>query len=242
MIDDHKSIEHHSIDAIKISMSASKTTEHRSNISSSDTGRRERNRAAKRARILAAARELFSEHGFDGATARDISRRAGVATGTLFLYVNDKRELLFEILAEDAEGLFRLGSRAADGARTLPDAIMSLFGPFFDYYARQPALARSILEELFLRPHEPDRMGIFSREHASHVARLVGAAKERGEVRSDVSVAAATRACFAHYAFWIQAWLGSNQVNRVQFETRLHEALVLQLRGAGLPPAIQSEV
>lgn len=214
-------------------MTLSTPTEQRSVKASREGGRRERNREAKRARIVEAARALFAERGFEGATARDISRRAGVATGTLFLYVEDKRELLFVVLAEDAERLFSHGARAATRARSLPDALMALFGPFFDYYADQPALARSILEELFLRPHEPQRMGAFSREHASHLAKLVAAAKERGEVRPDVPVAAATRACFAHYAFWIQAWLGSGQVNRVQFETRLREALALQLAGLG---------
>ncbi len=207
--------------------------EHRSEKSPAGDSRRARNRESKRARIVEAARSLFAERGFEGATARDISRRAGVATGTLFLYVEDKRELLFLVLAADATRLFERGARAASRARSLPEALLALFGPFFDYYAEQPALARSILEELFLRPHEPERMGAFSREHASHLAKLVAAAKERGEVRADVSVASATRACFAHYAFWVQAWLGSGQVNRVQFETRLREALALQLTGLG---------
>ena len=110
-------------------MSVISNTEHRSTKDSFPEGRRERNRAAKRARILAAARELFAERGFEGATARDISRRAGVATGTLFLYVSDKRELLFEVLAEDSERLFRQGARLADRAQSLPDGLMALFGP-----------------------------------------------------------------------------------------------------------------
>ena len=49
------------------------------------SGLRERNRADKLGRILAAGRELFARDGFDATTSRAIAQQAGIGTGTLFL-------------------------------------------------------------------------------------------------------------------------------------------------------------
>ena len=60
----------------------------------SSLGRRERNKLAKLARIMAAAGELFAEHGIDDVTTQQIAAAADIATGTLFLYAKTKGELL----------------------------------------------------------------------------------------------------------------------------------------------------
>ena len=52
-------------------------------------GLRERNKREKLVRIRAAARALFAKRGFEATTAREICERAGIGTGTLFLYVKD---------------------------------------------------------------------------------------------------------------------------------------------------------
>ena len=66
--------------------------------------RRESNKLQKRRRILSAARAVFTESGYDGANIREIAKRAGVATGTIFLYAPDKRELLLWVISEDLVG------------------------------------------------------------------------------------------------------------------------------------------
>lgn len=72
-------------------------------------GRRERNMAAKLARISDAARRLFFERGFDDVTTAEIADAADVATGTVFRYAPTKGELLvlvyngiFEAAMDDA--------------------------------------------------------------------------------------------------------------------------------------------
>jgi TetR/AcrR family transcriptional regulator, repressor of fatR-cypB operon len=53
----------------------------------------------KEARLLQAALELFVEKGFHGTTIPEIARRAGVATGTVYLYFDGKERLVNAILA-----------------------------------------------------------------------------------------------------------------------------------------------
>ncbi len=48
---------------------------------------------ARKAAILAAAREMIAESGFDGVTMSGLAKRAGLAKGTLYLYVRTKEEL-----------------------------------------------------------------------------------------------------------------------------------------------------
>lgn len=194
-------------------------------------GRREQNKRAKWARIERAARAEFAKHGFEAAALRAIAARARVATGTLFLYARDKRELLFLVFQDEARRIFADARGAARGDVALVDALMGLFGRFLDFYARDPELSAAILREFFFRPYEPERLGALTREYGALVAELVDAARARGEIRSDVPATVAANALFAHYAYWVQAWLGSRLVSREQAATRLAESLALQIEG-----------
>ena len=46
-----------------------------------------------RAQILEAALDLFSRQGYRGTSIRDISKAAGVSTGSVYHHFNDKEEL-----------------------------------------------------------------------------------------------------------------------------------------------------
>lgn len=54
--------------------------------------------AMRRAAILAAALDEFSERGFAAARLDDVARRAGVAKGTIYLYFEDKEALFQELI------------------------------------------------------------------------------------------------------------------------------------------------
>ena len=54
------------------------------------TGRRERTKAANRAALVAAARDVFGELGFEAVAVRDIVRRTDLASGTFYNYFADK--------------------------------------------------------------------------------------------------------------------------------------------------------
>lgn len=65
------------------------------------TGRRERKKAATRAVILNAAQELFLERGFDRVSVREIADKADVSPTTVFTHFPQKEALLF--YEEDAQ-------------------------------------------------------------------------------------------------------------------------------------------
>ena len=76
-----------------------------------------------RAKVLAAARRLFSEEGYEGATIRDIAAAAGMSTGAVFANFTDKSDLFREIMIDRHGGAGRRHARrrrAAAAASTTP--------------------------------------------------------------------------------------------------------------------------
>ncbi len=122
----------------------------------SSGGRRERNKQEKLQRIVAAARDLFAEHGAAEVTTQQIADRADVATGTLFLYARNKGELLLLVHNSTyAEALDR-GRRAAQDQPVLLDAAMAIVSPIVECNREQPENGRSYLREVvFGDPAEP---------------------------------------------------------------------------------------
>ena len=59
----------------------------------------------KRTQILQAALALFAEYGFRGTSTAEISKRAGVATGTLFHHFKSKEDLIEELYMDAKSGL-----------------------------------------------------------------------------------------------------------------------------------------
>jgi AcrR family transcriptional regulator len=70
-------------------------------------GKREKNKEQTKERILRAALELFREKGFEGTTTKEISRRSGIAEGTLFNYFKTKEDLALYFFQKETEGLIK---------------------------------------------------------------------------------------------------------------------------------------
>lgn len=62
--------------------------------------RSEGEKEARKAMIMAAAREMIADIGFDGVTMSGLAKRAGLAKGTLYLYVRSKEELFLALFVE----------------------------------------------------------------------------------------------------------------------------------------------
>jgi len=72
---------------------------------------------ARRAAIVAAAREAFIEHGYDQASLRDIAKRAGITHQGLLRHFSGKSELLLEVLRQrDTTARARVDELAVVGA------------------------------------------------------------------------------------------------------------------------------
>ena len=103
------------------------------------TGKREHTKAVNRLAILAAAREVFGEMGFEAATVRDIIRRTSLSVGAFYNYFRSKEEV-FAALADDGARRFKpiLHAQAAK-ATDFESYLRAGVRAYFDFIAGEHA-------------------------------------------------------------------------------------------------------
>lgn len=101
---------------------------------------------ATRRRILDAAEEVFGEYGYYEASISEITRRAGVAQGTFYIYFRTKREIFAELVEDIGK---RLSVAIRGATRGITDrAVVERYGfkAFFEFVATHRRIY-SILQE-----------------------------------------------------------------------------------------------
>lgn len=85
---------------------------------------------AVRRRILAAAVDLFAEHGYDATSVSQVINRAGVAKGGFYHHFASKDDLLYavygDLIERQLEGMQRILAQRMPPAQTLRALIMDL--------------------------------------------------------------------------------------------------------------------
>ncbi len=137
-----------------------------------------------REKVLQAAREMFIERGYEGATIRDIARAAGMSTGAVFASFTDKPELFDAILSEDFAALVDPMQDAATTAPSAREALVAMFGVAYRMHAAQLPLIQAALAASWTRTPEAEQL---RRETMRPVRALVTEALERGVDRGELS-------------------------------------------------------
>lgn len=201
--------------------------------------RRERNKQEKRGRIVAAGRALFSRKGFAATTTAEIAVRAGIGSGTLFLYFASKEELLVEIFREQMDGVVDRAFATLPKRAPLLDEIAHVYGAMVVFHERDPELARAFVKEmLFAGEATTARVVEFIERLAERIAARVALRQGRGELDAAVSAKLVADNCFALFIARLQKWLGvEGRLASEEHLARLREAFALQLRGLERRPA-----
>jgi len=153
-------------------------------------GLRQAAKQATRERVLAAARDLFDEIGYEDATIRMIAQRAGVSVGSVFTTFSGKTEILSQVMDERLENLY------AELDRVLPflrghtaDRLRSIMAVHYSFETRRVRLFMAYITASYgvtadqgMRPlgRNPRLRGMLAD------TLMVGV--ERGEVRPDIDV------------------------------------------------------
>ncbi len=104
--------------------------------------RTDQDKEIKRRRLVDAARVLFSQRGYQGASIGDITAEAGVSTGTFYLYFSSKTEIFRCLNIEGIgilEGLIVESIKSedmssVDSLRAIAAAYLLFFENYRDYY------------------------------------------------------------------------------------------------------------
>ena len=101
-----------------------------------------------RAKILAAAEELFAARGFAGTSIRDIARSAGVNPAMIHYYFGNKEGLYRAIIESAASTIRALLITATSSAQTLEETLSRFVSGYANYIFSHPNLARVLHREL----------------------------------------------------------------------------------------------
>lgn len=197
-------------------------------------GLRERNKRQKFENIRRAAQELFKEKGYEATTTREIAERAGIGTGTLFLYARDKQDLLLMVYLETIEKLIEESFASLPPEQPLLDRLVTIFSHFLRFYALDPETARLYLQALtFQKGLEGPRLEA-ARQIAGFQQKLTDCleqARQRGEVGPDVDTDQASRNLFGLYFQALAGWLGGFADLETTINHSLRNAFALQISG-----------
>lgn len=104
--------------------------------------------ADARARILAAATEVFATIGFSGARVDDIAERAGINKAMLYYHVGDKERLYATVLTETIDRGFAELRAATEKAETPEQKLECILDTFAEFGTSNPFFVPIMLREI----------------------------------------------------------------------------------------------
>lgn len=146
---------------------------------------------SRRADLMAAARRIFAERGYHETTVEDVTRAAGVAKGTFYLYFQEKREIFLAVIRELLDQVKAIGVEAGElGPGEHPLAFMrraeTAAERLMEIFQDNKALARlAYRESMGMDPALDHMIRTFYREVAEIEATNIRRAQQAGLIRRD---------------------------------------------------------
>ena len=141
----------------------------------------------KRKLISEAAIEVFAEKGFNQARISDVSKRAGVADGTIYLYYKNKDDLLLSIFEDAMQLLFDGVKNELDKVDGPSEKIRTFVHTHFALVGANRSLAAVLQVELrqsnkFFKGYRPEILW----RYLGLLADIVRDGQESGEFRQEL--------------------------------------------------------
>ena len=153
-------------------------------------GLRQLAKQATRERVLAAARDLFDEIGYEDATIRMIAQRAGVSVGSVFTTFAGKTEILSQVMDERLEALYAELDRILPALRgATVDRLRSIMAVHYGFETRRLRLFVAYITASYRWSADQDVIPLGRNTHMKGMlAQILLAGIERGEVREDADI------------------------------------------------------
>ena len=175
--------------------------------------RREQAKVERQAKILRAARMLFTELGYEAATLNQIAALAGLGKGTIFNYVTDKRDLIFLIFHEDISSLLDRALAESKKRQGFSEKIFGIAELHYRFYAQTPKLSRLLLTEVGFHSEgvHLDRFRELRGVLIKAIERLVIEAQKDGVLSKDETAGFIASQIFFAFSTAVREWLTTSQ-------------------------------
>ena len=198
-----------------------------------------------RARILAAAVDVFAEHGYEGAATREICGRAGVNGAALNYHFRSKELMWLAVCEEVSTRLQRIAFASVSLEPTPRDALRRFLGSLFDALAADPRPAQIMVWAAMQRTDFERTLEAF-RPFVDVARGYFVSAQRAGLLSPDIDVQVVLPILFAQFVYPFvgqegQRWMFGGDPSEPKFAARLRALLIhsadLLL---GLQPAAES--
>lgn len=158
---------------------------------------RERKKIQKRQRILDAAIKVIAKNGFHGTTVAEVASEAQVADGTIYLYFQNKDDLLITIFEETMDRFISQGLEVIEQMPSPMKKLSAIVDLHLSSMGSNEDLAAVFQIEL---RHSIHTMKKFSqtklREYFQIIENVIEEAQAAGEIRKDLDAWTAVKVVF----------------------------------------------
>jgi AcrR family transcriptional regulator len=196
-------------------------------------GQREKNKIDKLRRIKEAARDLFLSKGFDDATTREIALRAGVGIGTVFIYADNKRDLLFLVANDELEETTNKAEASVRDHAPCLQNLLTVFRHHYEFFGRQPELSRLMLREMtfYDSGRQADRFQATRERVIALVGGIMKQALERRTIQTPEDFSFIGWVAFCIFQVELRRWLMTKELDIELGMSALQRALKLFMQG-----------
>lgn len=188
-------------------------------------------KAATRRKLIAAAKLLFEEHGYDAVSVDQIVQAANVAKGTFYQHYETKLDILTDLTRDEGEARFKT---ALDAVRQGASAIATLHR-FIEiqcaWFEQHQHIAEALIMKALQSVGETDLLEKqrYSRYFQIELMRL---AQQQGEIRQDIDATEIAKLISGAMVLSVLAWCKNPQPNALH--PSMQQCLIAVLEGVQL--------
>ncbi|WP_366922567.1 TetR family transcriptional regulator [Metallumcola ferriviriculae] len=162
--------------------------------------------------IIDAAVKIFARHGYYGAQVTKIAKEAGVADGTIYLYFENKEDILISLFTEKMGRFIAAVSQELSSQEDAVEQLHTLVRRHFSHLAADADLA--VVTQIELRQSDPQiRQGISQplKKYFEAIEKVVENGKLTGQFNDWIDVKTARKMIFGTMDEVVTCWVLSQK-------------------------------
>ncbi len=172
-------------------------------------------KAKNRKAIVKAAIEIFAQKGFHNAKITDIAKSANLADGTIYLYFENKDDLLIQSFLESVEDKLLQIQTKIELEKTAIEKLYKFLDYHIEVFTTNPYVVKFIVKELRQSPEFYEKYPSFAplKNYLKFLKDICLEAMEEGSIRK-VNPDSLSRLIFGTIDFVLMEWsLGNEEIS-----------------------------
>lgn len=190
----------------------------------------------KARRILHGAESMFARNGYDNTTTLDISRKAGVAEGTLYEYFKNKEDLLFSTLSNRLETHAEIFHEISSRQTPLGRLKQMIQHHFFMYLSQPEFMKIFIFDGIFNKRFYRSKAKKSYHDYVTAFYPVLDQGKKDGTIRPEINNRIFKNLFMGVVGHMTLRWYFRKDDPRIDKFSEINDAVSLLMRAVSLTP------